>query len=594
MMLSSFYALQNFKRNVLFVLLAFGLGLGNISCQKEQTPRPKIEQTVNLNKTSVTLSVGEKVLLKADFGSVSQPQKEYVWKTDNEEVVTLEEKDGYSASITAEKNGKAIVSIVSTDGVVTAQCEVTVSEEGSSVDEIKILAIGNSFSEDALEEHLYGLADAAGRTIVIGNLYIGGASLTTHASNAKNNRNAYQYRKIDQSGRHTNYKDYSIASALEDEDWDYVSLQQASSQAGKYVTHLPFIEELAAYVQDKATNPNMKLLLHQVWAYAQHSTHSGFATYDNDQMTMYTAIVETANRVKELADFELVVPSGTAIQNGRTSSIGDAFDRDGYHLDKGIGRYTASAVWFEALFKENVLGNTYKPEGFTDFEIAVGQNAAHSAILKPNEITELTEFQGEEAYPPLSTPVFVSFGGSKVSGWNVLEGASNASEGAMLNNMKDQNGESTSVSLAITEKFYGQNNGGEEKIENTEFDIPKEVSKYSYYGNSGDPWGSADLEIKQSTFKLSGLEKTKKYNLCFFSSRADVAENESRETKFIAQGDNEVVTHLEAANNKTNSSCAVGVRPDDNGEISVTVTAGDKNNNSNGFFYINAMRISLQ
>ena len=392
MILDSFYSLQNFKRSVLLILLAFGLGLGNISCQKEQVSEPKTEQTVNLNKTSVALSVGDEVLLKADFGAVSQPQKKYVWKVDNEEVVTLEEKEGYSATIIAKKNGKAIVSISSTDGAITAKCEVTVSEDGSSVDEIKILAIGNSFSEDALEEHLYGLADAAGRTIVIGNLYIGGASLTTHANNAKNNSNAYQYRKIDQSGRHMNYKDYSIASALADEDWDYVSLQQASSQAGKYVTHLPFLEELASYVQDKATNPNMKLLLHQVWAYAQHSTHSGFANYDNDQITMYTAIVETANRVKELVDFEFIVPSGTAIQNGRTSSIGDAFDRDGYHLDKGIGRYTASAAWFEALFKESVLGNSYKPEGLTDFEIEVGQNAAHFAVLQPDEVIGMSSF----------------------------------------------------------------------------------------------------------------------------------------------------------------------------------------------------------
>ena len=38
-------------------------------------------------------------------------------------------------------------------------------------DTLKVLAIGNSFSDDAIEEHLHGLAKAEGLTIVIGNIY---------------------------------------------------------------------------------------------------------------------------------------------------------------------------------------------------------------------------------------------------------------------------------------------------------------------------------------------------------------------------------------------------------------------------------------
>lgn len=80
------------------------------------------------------------------------------------------------------------------------------------------------------------------------------------------------------------------------------------------------------------------MFLHKVWTYVQHSSHSDFANYGNDQLTMYHAIVDAVERVKELADIKIVVPAGTAIQNGRTSIIGDAFDRDGYHLDLGVGR----------------------------------------------------------------------------------------------------------------------------------------------------------------------------------------------------------------------------------------------------------------
>ena len=37
-------------------------------------------------------------------------------------------------------------------------------------DTLKVLAIGNSFSEDAVEQNLYDIAAAAGKDIIIGNM----------------------------------------------------------------------------------------------------------------------------------------------------------------------------------------------------------------------------------------------------------------------------------------------------------------------------------------------------------------------------------------------------------------------------------------
>ena len=39
---------------------------------------------------------------------------------------------------------------------------------------VKILAIGNSFSQDAVEQYLHELAEAEGISTIIGNMYIGG------------------------------------------------------------------------------------------------------------------------------------------------------------------------------------------------------------------------------------------------------------------------------------------------------------------------------------------------------------------------------------------------------------------------------------
>ena len=57
---------------------------------------------------------------------------------------------------------------------------------------LKILAIGNSFSEDATR-YLHQLANAAGIKTQIVNLYIGGCPLERHWKNIENDEKAYGY-----------------------------------------------------------------------------------------------------------------------------------------------------------------------------------------------------------------------------------------------------------------------------------------------------------------------------------------------------------------------------------------------------------------
>lgn len=50
-----------------------------------------------------------------------------------------------------------------------------------------------------------------------------------------------------------------------------------------------------------------------------------FKNYDNDQMTMYCAIVNAVNEAASDQNISIIIPAGTAIQNGRTSFIGRQF-----------------------------------------------------------------------------------------------------------------------------------------------------------------------------------------------------------------------------------------------------------------------------
>ncbi|MFC3196733.1 DUF4886 domain-containing protein [Parapedobacter deserti] len=255
-------------------------------------------------------------------------------------------------------------------------------------DTLRILAIGNSFSQDAVEQYLHELSEAAGKTIVIGNMYIGGAQLSLHWENAQGDKAVYSYRKIDADGAKRTYEHTSIRAALRDEQWDYVSLQQVSSLSGHFESYIEPLSKLHRYI-DSITAGNVKYIWHQTWAYAPTSKHDGFANYNHDQQTMYTAIMDASAKVRNLIPIDLLIPSGTAIQNARTSFIGDDLTRDGFHLDLQIGRFVAACTWFESLYGQPAPVDSYRPEKVSEGEAEVAREAAHAAVNQPFAITEI-------------------------------------------------------------------------------------------------------------------------------------------------------------------------------------------------------------
>lgn len=246
---------------------------------------------------------------------------------------------------------------------------------------VKLLAIGNSFSEDAVEQYLYDLAAADGQQLVIGNMYIPGCPLDRHVDNMRRDARAYRYRKVGADGRMTQTDSMQLSRALTDEAWDYVSVQQVSQLSGIYESYQPYLHQLVSYIRRLA--PQARIVMHQTWAYARSSTHGGFAHYGNDQMRMYRSIVEASRRAARAEGIRIIVPAGTAIQNARTSVLGDTMNRDGYHLHLLYGRYTAACTWYARLFGRRVTGNGFAPEGMTPVQVRLSQKAAQLAVRHP-------------------------------------------------------------------------------------------------------------------------------------------------------------------------------------------------------------------
>ncbi|SHK08496.1 protein of unknown function [Anaerocolumna jejuensis DSM 15929] len=224
---------------------------------------------------------------------------------------------------------------------------------------MKILAIGNSFSEDAMA-YFYQIAQAGGDNIKAVNLYIGGCSLERHWNNVEGDIADYDYQL---NGSHTGRK-ISIKEALLEEEWDIVTLQQCSGQSGLPESYYPYIEKLSEYVSSLV--PHAKQWIHKTWAYEKDSNHEEYAYYDHSQDKMY----EELTRAYELAAKKLslpVIPCGDVIQYLRSLPAFDygkgglSLCRDGYHMNIPYGRYALALTWYKTLLHGDVLSNTFVP-----------------------------------------------------------------------------------------------------------------------------------------------------------------------------------------------------------------------------------------
>ena len=253
----------------------------------------------------------------------------------------------------------------------------------------KVLSIGNSFSDNATK-YLYQIAKAYGfEEVVVGNLYIGNCDIETHRKNAVLDLPNYIYRKasVESNGVIVNTPNYTLKNGILDEDWQYIVLQQQSSKSGFAATY-ELVPNLVEYVKENATYKEVKLFWHMTWADAWESSNPEFSKFENDQYIMYESVI---NAIKEEivpnTDFVGIIPVGTAIQNVRTSYVGDTLTNDGHHLNTK-GEYVAGMMFVLSLtgitnddFDSSTLPYEIK------IDLDVYKESTTNAIAEPYNIT---------------------------------------------------------------------------------------------------------------------------------------------------------------------------------------------------------------
>ena len=226
---------------------------------------------------------------------------------------------------------------------------------------IRILAIGNSFSQDAAK-FFSQTAKAAGVDVEITTLYIGGCPLERHWYNIETGEAAYQH---ELNGVITDRR-ISIPEAVKEENWDYIVTQQASHDSGWIESYEPFLGLITDYLRREA--PNAKLMLQETWAYEPDSPHFNFMRYNRDQKLMYRKLHENYYAMAEKYGYD-VIPCGTVIQKIREDENspfnrekgGISICRDGFHMGWVYGRYLLACVWTRKLFGVSLKDNGFVP-----------------------------------------------------------------------------------------------------------------------------------------------------------------------------------------------------------------------------------------
>lgn len=250
---------------------------------------------------------------------------------------------------------------------------------------IKILAIGNSFTQNSVSLlRRFSDGDISAKTdLLVASLTIGGSSLETHAKNIKENASKYTYSKY--YTQNEKKENITIQQAVTFEEWDYIVLQQVSQLSGMEETYEPYLGDILKYI--KGVAPNTKIVLNQTWAYESDSKHSGYANYNNSQAQMFIKLKSAYSKYATKYSLD-VIPCGEAFELARADDLFDykngglsLCNDDGYHANTA-GCYLLGAVWYEYFSKKSVWDNVYTNNKLTKGQMATLKRSAHDTIKK--------------------------------------------------------------------------------------------------------------------------------------------------------------------------------------------------------------------
>ena len=309
--------------------------------------------------------------------------------------------------------------------------------------DIKVLALTSSFglnTTQMLYDVIMAEAKAQGITlgeVTIARLYASGCTLEKHITNAPNGK-IYEYYKVTNDPNdplcttpgkmmhlygltHANGA-ASMSYGFADEEWDIIFTQQGAAQAPQLDSYLDKngqnrIDQWKAILDQYKPSSNTRFVWNMLWGYQSDCTIDPFPRlFNSDQMYMYQCNIDAVMKyVVPRTDFDRIIPTGTVIQNARTSEFGDHLCRDTYHLNNYGGIMAAYGLYavitgqelteinidpvYTTVTMNNGIGGADKIEiPLTETQKAIMIESVNNALKNPFALTESQYPEREISY----------------------------------------------------------------------------------------------------------------------------------------------------------------------------------------------------
>ena len=180
--------------------------------------------------------------------------------------------------------------------------------------ELKVLMVGNSFSQSVLA-YLPRIVKADPENkLILGQCMIGGCTLERHCNEYKKSEKDPTYRPYSTNLKFPDRKDRkaTLQELLDAQKWDIITIQQGSHMSWKPES-FKFADELVGYIRKH--NPQAEIVVHQTWAYRLDD--SRITTADKGwkigQQGMYDRLTENYTNLAKKYNAR-IVPVGYAVQ----------------------------------------------------------------------------------------------------------------------------------------------------------------------------------------------------------------------------------------------------------------------------------------
>ena len=294
----------------------------------------------------------------------------------------------------------------------TSDTEITWNKTDAgyvSQDEVKILFVGNSFTQDSTVYAPYVVNSLTDKVrLTVGISYYGGASIDDYIGFFNNDDQVLEYDlKQPTSTAWTISSNKTIKEILSDQKWDVIVINQKNTGNMAWSTYSNLSQLMDDFISFCYSTNNYAVRIG--WLAPQIYYVSG-GTYQN--------AMDCAEKVIENTVADFVIPCGTAIQNARQTSLnslGDAggLTSDGQHLQEGLPVLLSSYVTALKILElcgigyRSVLGSSLAPTQtwVTDRNIPgqngtvisssasnllIAQKCAVAAIKNPYEVTAIS------------------------------------------------------------------------------------------------------------------------------------------------------------------------------------------------------------